>query len=102
MPLPGSNRGGSASSALSAGLENLLTQCGCKKIQVSSVNAMAEDHFFVSEFGVNISVHLIKTLDLNVGTTYRLVSGANGFVKDNDFFNYSIHAGLRFRLAGRK
>jgi hypothetical protein len=68
----------------------------------SSKNVMAEDHFFVSEFGVNISVHLIKTLDLNVGSTYRLVSGANGFVSDSDFFNYSIHAGLRFRLAGKK
>jgi hypothetical protein len=68
----------------------------------SNNNVIAEDHFFVSEFGVNLSVHLIKTLDLNVGSTYRLVSGANGFVKDNDFFNYSIHAGLRFRLAGRK
>lgn len=35
--------GGSASSALSAGLENLLTQCGCKKMQVSSVNAMGSE-----------------------------------------------------------
>ena len=68
----------------------------------SSKNVIAEDHFFVSEFGLNISVHLIKTLDLNVGSTYRLVSGAGGFVSDNDFFNYSIHAGLRFRLAGKK
>ena len=68
----------------------------------SSENAMTQDHFFVSEFGLNISVHLIKTLDLNVGSTYRLTSGASGFVSDSDFFNYSIHAGLRFRLAGRK
>ena len=68
----------------------------------SSKNVMAEDHFLVSEFGVNVSVHLIKTLDLNVGTTYRLASGAGGFVTNSDFFSYSVHAGLRFRLAGRK
>lgn len=68
----------------------------------SSKNVFAEDYFFVSEFGVNISMHLIQMIDLNVGSTYRLVSGANGFVTDNDFFNYSIHAGLRFRLAGKK
>jgi hypothetical protein len=68
----------------------------------SNKNVIAEDYFFVSEFGLNISVHLIKTLDLNVGSTYRLTSGAGGFISDSDFFNYSIHAGLRFRLAGKK
>lgn len=68
----------------------------------SSKNVIAEDHFFVSEFGLNISAHIVKNLDLNIGSTYRLVSGAGGFVSDNDFFNYSIHAGLRFRLAGKK
>jgi hypothetical protein len=67
----------------------------------STKDVYAHDYFFVSEFGLNISVHLIRTLDLNVGSSYRLASGANGFITDNDFFNYSIHAGLRFRLRGK-
>jgi hypothetical protein len=67
----------------------------------SNENVFVEDYFFVSEFGLNLSVHLIKTLDFNIGSSYRLVSGANGFITDNDFFNYSIHAGLRFRLRGK-
>jgi hypothetical protein len=67
----------------------------------SSRNVFAEDYFFISEFGLNISVHLIRTLDFNIGSSYRLASGANGFIADNDFFNYSIHAGLRFRLRGK-
>jgi hypothetical protein len=67
----------------------------------SNKNVFVEDHFFISEFGLNISVHLIRTLDLNIGSSYRFASGANGFVTDTDFFNYSIHAGLRFRLRGK-
>ena len=68
----------------------------------SSKNVMADDFFFVSELGVNVSVHLIRTLDFNIGGSYRVTSGADGFVVNDDFLNYSIHAGLRFRIAGRK
>jgi hypothetical protein len=68
----------------------------------SNKNVKADDFFFVSELGVNLSVHLIRTLDFNVGGSYRLTSGANGIVANDDFLNYSLHAGLRFRLAGKK
>ena len=61
-----------------------------------------EDYFFVSELGVNVSLHIIRTLDFNVGGSYRLTAGAQGLVGNDDFMNYSIHAGLRFRLAGKK
>jgi hypothetical protein len=33
----------------------------------SSKNLKADDFFFVSELGVNLSVHLIRTLDFNIG-----------------------------------
>lgn len=68
----------------------------------SNKDVLAGDYFFVSELGVNLSAHLIRTLDFNIGGSYRLTSGANGIVADDDFFNYSIHAGLRFRSAGKK
>jgi hypothetical protein len=68
----------------------------------SSKNVLADDYFFVSELGINLSVHLIRTLDFNVGGSYRLTAGANGIFANDDFMNYSIHAGLRFRLAGKK
>ncbi|MBL7818722.1 MAG: hypothetical protein JNL70_27230 [Saprospiraceae bacterium] len=64
----------------------------------SGTNIVDEDYFFVTELGANVSVHLIKTLDFNVGGSYRLTAGANGLVGNDDFLNYSIHAGLRFRL----
>ncbi len=67
----------------------------------SNKNVIAGDYFFVSELGVNISIHLIRALDLNIGGSYRLTSGANGIVVNDDFFNYSVHAGLRFRIAGK-
>jgi hypothetical protein len=68
----------------------------------SNKDVLAGDYFFVSELGVNVSVHLIRTMDFNIGGSYRLTSGANGIVVDDDFFNYSVHAGLRFRIAGKK
>lgn len=68
----------------------------------SSKDKIADDYFFVSELGVNASIHLLRSLDFNIGGSYRLTSGANSIAIDDDFFNYSIHAGLRFRIAGRK
>lgn len=68
----------------------------------SSRNVMDEDYFFVSELGVNVSVHIVRTLDFNVGGSYRLTAGAQGLVGNDDFLNYAIHAGLRFRLAGKR
>lgn len=68
----------------------------------SNKNIMDEDYFFVSELGVNVSIHLIRALDLNIGGSYRLTAGANGLVGNDDFLNYAIHVGLRFRIAGKK
>ena len=68
----------------------------------SSKNVLADDYFFVSELGLNLSVHIIRTLDFNIGGSYRLTSGANGIFANDDFLNYSLHAGLRFRLSGKK
>lgn len=68
----------------------------------SSKNKIVDDYFFVSELGVNASVHLLRSLDFNIGGSYRLTAGANSVAIDDDFFNYSIHAGLRFRIGGRK
>jgi hypothetical protein len=68
----------------------------------SQRNVLGSDYFFMSELGANISIHLMKTLDLNLGSSYRVAWGANGIVMDNDFLNYSLHAGFRFRLAKRK
>lgn len=68
----------------------------------SSKKVMDEDYFFVSELGVNVSLHIVRTLDFNVGGSYRLTAGANGLVGNDDFLNYALHAGLRFRLAGKK
>lgn len=68
----------------------------------SNKKVIAGDYFFVSELGANVSVHLVRMLDFNIGGSYRLTSGANGIVADDDFFNYSVHAGLRFRIAGKK
>ena len=67
----------------------------------SSKNTMDEDYFFVSELGVNVSVHIIRSLDFNIGGSYRLTVGAQGLVGNDDFLNYAIHAGLRFRIAGK-
>ncbi len=69
---------------------------------LSNKDVLAGDYFFVSELGANVSVHLVRTIDFNVGGSYRLTAGANGIVQNDDFFNYSIHAGLRFRIAGKK
>lgn len=68
----------------------------------SSKSTMDEDYFFVSELGVNVSVHIVRSLDFNIGGSYRLTAGANGLVGNDDFLNYAIHAGLRFRIAGKK
>lgn len=67
----------------------------------SNKNRLYDDYFFVSELGVNVSAHLLKTLDLNIGGSYRLTSGANGQVINDGYTNYSLHAGLRFRLSAK-
>ena len=67
----------------------------------SNKNTLAGDFFFVSEVGVNVSIHLLRQLDFNIGGSYRVASGATGLVVNDDFLNYAIHAGLRFRIAGR-
>lgn len=72
------------------------------KTLFSSKSIIDEAYFFVSELGVNVSVHIVRSLDLNIGGSYRLTAGANGFVGNDDFLNYAIHAGLRFRIAGKK
>ena len=68
----------------------------------SSKNTIDEDYFFVSELGVNVSVHIVRSLDFNIGGSYRATAGAQGLVGNDDFLNYSVHAGLRFRIAGKK
>ena len=65
----------------------------------SGKNRLSNDYFFVSEFGVNVSAHLLRTLDLNVGGSYRLTSGANGQVINDGYTNYAVHVGLRFRIS---
>ncbi len=65
----------------------------------SSKNRLSNDFFFVSELGVNVSAHLLRTLDLNVGGSYRLTSGADGQVISDGYTNYAVHVGLRFRIS---
>ncbi len=72
------------------------------KTLFSNQGIAAGDYFLVAESGVNVAMHLTRNLDFNMGGSYRLTSGATGIMTDNDFFNYSIHVGLRLRLAGRK
>lgn len=68
----------------------------------SGTGVLSDSYFFVVEPGVNVMVHLLGRLDLNVGGSYRLISDTGMVSNGLNFTNYSIHAGLRFRVAARK
>jgi hypothetical protein len=68
----------------------------------SDKNTLSHSSFFVVEPGVNVMVHLIRDFDINVGGSYRLIKETGMISNGLNFTNYSVHLGLRFRLAVRK
>jgi hypothetical protein len=68
----------------------------------SSKNTISDARFLVIEPGVNVMVHLIRDLDINVGGSYRLIKETGMISNGLNFTNYAVHMGLRFRLATKK
>ncbi len=62
---------------------------------------ISDNKFLVVEPGINVMVHLIRDLDLNIGGSYRLVKETGMIANGLDFTNYSVHIGLRFRVAAK-
>jgi hypothetical protein len=68
----------------------------------SSKNTISDARFLVIEPGVNVMVHLIQDLDINVGGSYRMIKETAMISNGLNFTNYAAHVGLRFRLAAKK
>jgi hypothetical protein len=68
----------------------------------SSENTLSSSHFFVVEPGVNVMVHLRHNIDINVGGSYRLINDTGLLANGLNFANYTVHLGLRLRVASKQ